>query len=347
MRYSGLTGTAISTMLINNYLSDVDTRDISSTKRILDVSRETAWCNDEVITRSTGANNGEDGFLRPGVKYEELVEYLYHRAKEMQDTGDSTEQQFRHSWLKKFGSSLIPRKMESIGSHTRHLEQYLCSLILKQITTETEVDALLTEETSFIENIIMYANDFKTGEGYDGNLMSGIESQWRDHVDMLSGEYKSSTRRVINNYMHRAYVIVDVIRRSYKISLDEHREGQRISSEAENELKPIDALIYDTSFEAQVFANGLAISALLATASLALTFSENTTGVAMTLAVVLPIINTASAFGTMTNVARYQNRLEEFRTEYFYGEKIASLENICFSLCLRKDATQLNRIKIP
>ena len=91
-----------------------------------------------------------------------------------------------------------------LPSHTRHLEQYLCSLIicsliLKRIATEIEVDAFLTNEVSFIGKFNICANDFKAGESYDGNLMSVIESQWRDHVDMFTGEYKMSTRRVINN----------------------------------------------------------------------------------------------------------------------------------------------------
>ena len=177
-------------------------------------------------------------------------------------------------------SKINPETMV-LPSHTRHLEQYLCSLIicsliLKRIATEIEVDAFLTNEVSFIGKFNMCANDFKAGESYDGNLMSVIESQWRDHVDILTGEYKMSKRKVINKYMDRAYVIVDVIRRSYKISVDEHFEGQRTSLEAENELKPIHALIDDTSFEAQVFANGLAMSALIATLVLALNFPEET-----------------------------------------------------------------------
>ena len=102
-------------------------------------------------------------------------------------------------------------------------------------------------------------------------------------------------------------------------------EGQRISSEAENKLKPIDALIDDTSFAAQVFANGLAVSALIATLFLALNFPEDAldtgpgerSNLIAILLIVPTIINIASAFGTMTNVARYQKRLEEFRTEYF------------------------------
>jgi len=51
-------------------------------------------------------------------------------------------------------------------------------------------------------------------------------------------------------------------------------EKKQISAEAENEPKSADALVTDFAVEAQAFANGLAMSAMLATVSLALSLGN-------------------------------------------------------------------------
>lgn len=78
MRYSGLTGAAVNSMLINNYLgASLDIRNVFSRKRVFDLSQETNWSNDEVVKRGTGANYGANGFLRPCFNFNLFVEFLF------------------------------------------------------------------------------------------------------------------------------------------------------------------------------------------------------------------------------------------------------------------------------
>ena len=65
MRYSGLTGAAINSMLFNNFLVDA-LQSVDFVARFNLYSKETNWSNGEVVQRGTGANYGKDGFLRPG-----------------------------------------------------------------------------------------------------------------------------------------------------------------------------------------------------------------------------------------------------------------------------------------
>jgi hypothetical protein len=68
MRYSGLTGACVNGMLFNNFIKQaID--GIPFQDRFAEYSKETNWNNAEVVTRGTGANCGEDGFLRPGFPY--------------------------------------------------------------------------------------------------------------------------------------------------------------------------------------------------------------------------------------------------------------------------------------
>ena len=78
MRYSGLSGAAVNSMLINNYLgASLDIRNVFSRKRVFDLSQETNWSNDEVVKRGTGANYGANGFLRPCFNFNLFVEFLF------------------------------------------------------------------------------------------------------------------------------------------------------------------------------------------------------------------------------------------------------------------------------
>jgi len=126
--------------------------------------------------------------------------------------------------------------------------------------------------------------------------------------------------------------MVDVIQKSYLISRDERLDGKRISSEAENEPNSTDALVDDFAVEAQTFLNGLELSSSLATLSIAVAMSiDDGTGnpLARAFSIILALVNIPNAFGTMTNVSRYQNRNEEFRTEY-YSTKLFTLGKSLF-----------------
>ena len=81
MRYSGLTGACVNAMLFNNFIKQA-LDGVPFIDRFRLYSKETNWSNGEVVTRGTGANYGEDGFLLPGLSYDHGIEYLRSKVIE-------------------------------------------------------------------------------------------------------------------------------------------------------------------------------------------------------------------------------------------------------------------------
>jgi hypothetical protein len=265
--------------------------------------------------------------------------------------------------LRKFSSALIPRGMELMDSHTISLDSQFSNLILKKIAAEMKDDEYFKREDimdgeSFLDLFQTYADtlqgrsmegtlvldDFGLGyetetrastvDRFDGNLMSRTKGYWDKDVTELFGINETSLEMqdIVHKYMIRAFIMVDVIQKSYLMARDEHINGKRISSEAENEPNSTDSLVDDFAVEVQTFLNGLELSSLLASLSIAVAMSiEDGTAnpLARAFSIILALVNIPNAFGTMTNVSRYQNRNEEFRTEY-YSTKLFALEKTLF-----------------
>uniref|UniRef100_A0A7S2ET43 Uncharacterized protein n=1 Tax=Ditylum brightwellii TaxID=49249 RepID=A0A7S2ET43_9STRA len=353
MRYSGLTGAAINAMLINNFLgSSIRLENIISRKRVCDISQETNWSNDEVVKRGTGYNFGVDGFLRPGAVYDQLLEYLYYKMLEMdvaryeENYGEDTLGAiFMLSWQKKFAAMLIPRGMETNDSHTRALEIFLGPKILKTVLNEmmTREELKEDENEAFMTLFQQYASDGpeavlgeKTMFESDGTLFSGFQEEWDHDLKLLFEKSQASeeTQDIVMEYMDRAYRITELLNRCFKLARDEHIDGKRFSSEAENEPKSTDSFFSDFPVEAQSFASGLELSSIFGAISLSATQGSVTGGsvvVSVAIAITFAILNIPTSFGTMTNVSRYVNRQEEFRAE-FSRTKMLGLERTLFKV---------------
>jgi hypothetical protein len=342
MRYSGLTGAALNSMLVNNYLgSSLSRESIFSRRRVQELSHESNWSNDEVVKRGTGANYGRDGFLRPGAKYDNLMEHLYYKALEMEIARyrelldeDPIDAMFMLSWMKKFSAALIPRGMELNDSHTNALTQKLGKMVLQRLFTEMkgreELNADESDE-SFLKLFQKYADDgMGMTSSTDGTLMGGCKDMWaRDVTNMLEKSGSDMTvKDVVMEYMNRGDVMAEVLHRAHLLARDEHIDGKRISSESENEPNSTDSLIADFAVEAQAFASGLELSSLLATLSLATSNSGNQT-LGIVFSILIALFNIPTAFGTITNVSRYANRNEEFRKDY-YNSKLFNLEKTLY-----------------
>mmetsp|Transcript_846 Transcript_846/g.1145 ORF Transcript_846/g.1145 Transcript_846/m.1145 type:complete len:2346 (+) Transcript_846:80-7117(+) len=117
MRYSGLTGAGINAMELDNYFRAY-LRGESFENRYKEYCVQTNRSNHEVVTRGIGFGYGEDGFLRPGFKYQEFIEYVFSKIDELIATGVEMKNVnpktlFTSNWKKKFASSLVPRKLEN------------------------------------------------------------------------------------------------------------------------------------------------------------------------------------------------------------------------------------------
>mmetsp|Transcript_32555 Transcript_32555/g.49266 ORF Transcript_32555/g.49266 Transcript_32555/m.49266 type:complete len:117 (+) Transcript_32555:856-1206(+) len=98
------------------------------------------------------------------------------------------------------------------------------------------------------------------------------------------------------------------------------------------EPKSTDSLFSSFPVEAQLFAGGLELSAILGAAALSSTqgsITGNSVKTAVGITIEFALLNIAISFGTMTNVSRYVNRQEEFRTD-FCRTKLLGLERIAW-----------------
>eukprot|EP00554_Chaetoceros_debilis_P009465 CAMPEP_0194103608 /NCGR_PEP_ID=MMETSP0150-20130528/4037_1 /TAXON_ID=122233 /ORGANISM="Chaetoceros debilis, Strain MM31A-1" /LENGTH=159 /DNA_ID=CAMNT_0038790893 /DNA_START=1 /DNA_END=476 /DNA_ORIENTATION=+ len=156
---------------------------------------------------------------------------------------------FQNAMLKKFASGLVPRGMELTTSYLNALENSLSTAILNKILAEMKGDEHLAHEASFLAEFCFFADD-ETGmtaiKG-DGALMSGTKSRWSEHVENLFHPHlpSSELQEKVREYMARANSMVDIVRKSYLVARDDHINGTRISSEAENEPKSVDYLVVD------------------------------------------------------------------------------------------------------
>ena len=138
MRYSGLTGACINAMLLNNFIKQaID--GVPVLNRFRDYSDETNWSNGEVVQRGTGANYGEDGFLRPGFTYDHCMDYLYSKVIEYRETHQDPENDqdmdniLSRDWKNKFAAALVPRGMECNEDFKGALRQTVASSCFQQV----------------------------------------------------------------------------------------------------------------------------------------------------------------------------------------------------------------------
>jgi hypothetical protein len=106
MRYSGLIGACINSMLFNNIIKSAVKGDTFQ-HRFQVYANETDWCNGEVVTRGIGSNYGRDGFLRPGFEYAHGLDYLRSRVIEWMEANQDLDDILSRDWKNKFASSKL------------------------------------------------------------------------------------------------------------------------------------------------------------------------------------------------------------------------------------------------
>ena len=296
MRYSGLTGACINSMLFNNFIGDAIIG-VAFQDRFRTYSSSTNWSNGEVVTRGTGANYGVDGFLRPSFPYKEGVRYLYSKYIECRESDNDVAQLLTDDWKLKFCSALIPRGLEDNQSYLSALSEQMSHVIYEVFMEE------IAKDPSFASmdlcDRLAEAND-KIGDS---------DEPWRELLDRanISDEAK---KMLMEKHVWIANSLDSLTQELIEYASFLRENGFRFTSYAENQPKPVDSVIDSTSVEAQAFAEGLTMSSALAAAALALSTSNPVS--AAVLSAFTPIV----AFGTITGASRYKNRNEEWLVAY-------------------------------
>lgn len=260
MRYSGLTGACINCMSFNNLVAQA-LQGTSFEERIQRYAFETNWSNGEVVQRGTGANYGEDGFLRPGFPYRKLLDYLYDRALEYYEIGADTETILSRDWKIKLAAAIVPRGLETDNLFYEALILQLEQTLLAKFKDEVKRATGNSELTPALEGAVSaeMADLTKPWKGNTTELPRGEKAR-------ISGE----DRRVVGEVGSIIYSVINALKQTIDYSIELRLGNQRLSSELFNQPKPVDSLVDDFATEAQNFANALTQSAAFTAATIAL-----------------------------------------------------------------------------
>ncbi|CAB9528137.1 expressed unknown protein [Seminavis robusta] len=304
MRYSGLTGACINAMLLNDFIQQaIDGAPFL--ERYASYSSQTNWSSGEVVTRGSGACFGEDGFLRPGFSYPDLVDYLYARVIEHRESSQDLKSLLTNEWTVKLAASLIPRGMELNEDFILSLRLHLRHAIFNRVFGQVRGDWQVGRGT--LECALQQARKNK------GDRQAEI-MEWDGVLDPLqvSPELK---KHLQDFHIPMAKSLEQACSHVIRHASSAYVYNKRVSSELYNQPKPVDSVFDDFAVEAQNFANSFVMSVALSSAALA--FRLIGSDAFNILSAIVSVLNIMISFDTMTNVARYKIRNEEARILVF------------------------------
>lgn len=310
MRYSGLTGACINAMLFNNFVKQA-IAGVPFIDRFKLYSKETNWSNGEVVQRGTGANYGVDGFLRPGFPYDHGMDYLHSKVIEYMESEQDLDNIISRDWKIKLAASMVPRGMELNEDFIRNLCLQEKKVIMDKFITEVGNDKRIGSD-ALTRSLKARA---KAMESKREN--TPYELFWNEFAGGLNVD--SETREILESYhVEIAKRLEQIVSQIVEFATKAYLYDNRISSELENQPKPVDSIVDDFAVEAQNFANSLVLSATYSAGAQA--FGLLSGDVGRIFGAILAGFNIALGFGTMTNSARYKIRNEEARV-IFQDEK--------------------------
>ena len=310
MRYSGLTGACVNSMLFNNFIGDAIHGD-EFIDRFRRYSCETNWSNGEVVQRGTGANYGEDGFLRPGAPYKEWVRYLISKVGEYREMQCDLNRILSKDWLIKIAAALVPRGFEYNAEFLGALRTMWAKAVFEQFVVAAEKDKKLAAFAPL-------GAVLKERHAAMGN-MEMSDAYWDMYLDGLKPMVPAEAhKRFAEEHCATAKRVVQMASQCIEYAQGGFDRNERISSQLENQPKSIDSFIDDFASEGQTFSNSLATTTTYAAAALALSTIANSstvTGVRIP-SILFSIVSPLISFNTITNASRYKNRNEDWRVKF-------------------------------
>ena len=227
MRYSGLTGACINAMTFNVFLGKA-LDGVDFTTRFSEYSQETQWNNGEVVQRGTGANYGQDGFLRPGFPYRSGVNYLWDKLTEFQESGQNCDDILSYDWKVKFAAALIPRGLEYNETYLEALKSEWNKNVLAKFLDD--LDKKYPTVSADKKDMVLKANDATPNK----------EAFWaKVESDILPLQGFFGLR--INKICQQCIDFAQFLR----------SKDLRVSSALFHQTKPVDVIIDDFAVEAQ------------------------------------------------------------------------------------------------
>ena len=326
MRYSGLTGACVNSMLINNFVKQaIDGHPFI--ERFQRYSFETNWNNGEVVLRGCGSNFGEEGFLRPGFNYSHGLDYLHSKILEHRESEQDLENVLSRDWLVKMASSLVPRGMELNENFTVSLYAKLHECVYQKFLTEVSADKKIGEKDLLIASLKERYNLLQKQRA-----SSDFNSFWNEYLEglVVSDEIRSILEE---SHIFDAKCMDKVCNQIIEFAARAYLYNDRVSCELYNQPKPVDSIVDDFAVEAQNFASVLTTSAAFSSGALAFRLVGTSTG--NVFSGLIAALNIFISFGTMTNLSRYKIRNEEARI-LFQDDQMQQVLKAVFSTMDRK-----------
>lgn len=331
MRYSGLTGACINSMLFNNFIRQAIIG-VPFIDRFRLYCFETNWNNGEVVLRGCGSNFGEEGFLRPGFLYSHGLDYIHAKIIEHRESQQDMNNILSRDWTVKMASSLVPRGMELNEDFIEALYAKLHEAVFQKLIKEVNGD----KEIGTNDLVAVLKSRY---EGMQKQRMSSdFNSFWDEFVDGLAIDEKTRSA-VDEKYIFIARHMDLVCNQIIEFAAKAYLVNDRVSCELYNQPKPVDSIIDEFAVEAQNFSSVLTSSAAFSSGSLAFTLVGSSTG--NIFGALIAALNILISFGTMTNVSRYKIRNEEARI-IFQDEEMQKILKGVFSVMSHE-----SRVSIP
>jgi len=310
MRYSGLTGACINSMLFSNFIGDAIHGD-EFIDRFRRYSCETNWSNGEVVTRGTGANYGEDGFLRPGAPYKEWVRYLMSKVGEYREMQCDLNQMLSRDWKIKIAAAVVPRGFEYNKEFLGSLRALWAKAVFDQLVVAAEKDKKLAAFQPLGEAL-------KERHAAMGT-MEMSDAYWDSFVDGLQATAPAEvTKRLADEHCLVAKRVVQLLAQCVEYAQGAFDRNERISSQLETQPKSVDSFIDDFASEGQSFSNSLATTTTYGAAALALgtiAGTTSSTGVRIP-SIIFSVFSPLISMNTIANASRYKNRNEDWRVKF-------------------------------
>lgn len=278
-------------MSFNNFIQKA-IEGVPFVERFREYARETNWSNGEVVQRGTGGNYGEDGFLRPGFSYTDIVDYLYSKVIEHKETEQELDQILSRDWKIKIAAALVPRGMELNPTFVKALLLQWYNAVFEKVLREVQNDnrshGAMLDVALRARKDAMEPAKFGYDEGW-GELLDRVQ------VDSATKEIFLEQHRVVAIQLGRT------CRQILDFAAEARLYNERVSTEFFNQPKPVDSVVDDFAVEAQSLANALTLAAALGAGTLAFRLIDRQG--AGILSAIFGAVSILIAFATMTSMS--------------------------------------------
>jgi hypothetical protein len=216
---------------------------------------------------------------------------------------------------------MVPRGLELNEDFLSKLRWNFSVAVFERVVSEAKADYRL--QNVHVENVLRASR--KALQHYARKL--GVDDFWDKVFSDL--EVSTSERQVLQDeFAANGKLVNNVCRQVIDVAKEEYVYNTRVSSESENQPKPVDSIVDDFAVEAQNIANSLALSAAFSAGALVFRLvNQSSANLASAIFSGLSIV---IAFATMTNVSRYKIRNEE--TRLALAEKFPNIKKAVFVL---------------